>query len=231
MVVVLSSSTVDRGFEPGRVKPKTVIIVFAASPLNTQYKGERAKTGWFGIRIFCPSGATCLSANCCYKNPTMCVGPTKRNVILISSKWSFFSPWYTWCSWKCVPLALNTNKTDRHDIIEILLKVVLNTIKPSNRQFLVIWLDQLVYLPLSMNNFKTHLHVHKLINIILTLFITFHNFLKDHISGFYVLNPFFSNKYLQYNGPYFIWYRDLRPYDWHMTSTCVIFVLIYYIST
>ena len=66
MVVVLSSSSVDRGFEPGRVKPKTVIFVFAASPLNTQYKGERAKTGWFGISIMCQGGVTCLPADCCF---------------------------------------------------------------------------------------------------------------------------------------------------------------------
>jgi hypothetical protein len=36
-------------------------------------------TGWLGIRIVCPSGATCLSADCCsvsyhYKNPAKRVG-------------------------------------------------------------------------------------------------------------------------------------------------------------
>jgi hypothetical protein len=40
------------------------------------HEGERTKTGWLGIRIMCPSGAACLSADCCfsqlalYKNPT-----------------------------------------------------------------------------------------------------------------------------------------------------------------
>jgi len=24
--------------------------------------------GWLGIRIMCPSGATCLSADCCFSN-------------------------------------------------------------------------------------------------------------------------------------------------------------------
>jgi hypothetical protein len=66
MVSVLASSVVDRGFESGRVKPKTLKLVFVASPLSTQHLGERAKTGWLGIRIMCPSGATCLPADCCF---------------------------------------------------------------------------------------------------------------------------------------------------------------------
>jgi hypothetical protein len=31
--------------------PKTIHLVFVASPLSTQHSGERAKTGWLGIRI------------------------------------------------------------------------------------------------------------------------------------------------------------------------------------
>jgi hypothetical protein len=42
MVSVLVWSVVDRGFEPGWVKPKTKKLVFIASPLSTQHKGERA---------------------------------------------------------------------------------------------------------------------------------------------------------------------------------------------
>ena len=34
------------------------------------------------------------------------------------------------------PPVSSTNKTDRHDITEILLKVALNTIKPTNQSFL-----------------------------------------------------------------------------------------------
>ena len=66
MVSVLASSVVDREFEPRRVKPNTIKLVFVASPLSTQHSGERAKTGWLGIRIMCPSGATCLSADYCF---------------------------------------------------------------------------------------------------------------------------------------------------------------------
>ena len=38
------------------VKPKTIKLVFVASPLSTQHYGERAKTGWLRIRIMCLSG-------------------------------------------------------------------------------------------------------------------------------------------------------------------------------
>jgi hypothetical protein len=36
MVSMLASSVVDRGFESGLVKPKTIKLVFVASPLSTQ---------------------------------------------------------------------------------------------------------------------------------------------------------------------------------------------------
>ena len=60
MVSVLASSAVDCGFEP-----KTIKLLCVASPLSTQHKGERAKTGWLGIRM-CPSRATCLPTDCCF---------------------------------------------------------------------------------------------------------------------------------------------------------------------
>jgi hypothetical protein len=70
---VLASSTVDC-WSPDQVKSKTIKLVFVASPLSMQPKGERAK---------------------------------------------WFSP------------GSSTNKTDLHDITEILLKVAFNTIKPN----------------------------------------------------------------------------------------------------
>jgi len=54
-----------------RVKPKTIKLVFVNSPLSTQPLGERAKTGWFGIRIMCPSEATCLSADYLFSEPAL----------------------------------------------------------------------------------------------------------------------------------------------------------------
>jgi len=64
---------------PDQVKSKTIKVVYVVSPLSTQYKEERAKTGWFRIRIMCPSGVTCLSAELFQsvstkKNPTKHVG-------------------------------------------------------------------------------------------------------------------------------------------------------------
>ena len=75
-VCVLASSVVYRGFvclpqlwyivglSSSQVKPKTMKLVFAASPLRTLRVGSN--TGWLEIRIMCPSGATCLSADCCF---------------------------------------------------------------------------------------------------------------------------------------------------------------------
>ena len=45
MVTVLASSTKDR------------VLVFVTSPLCTQHEGEKAKTGWLGIRIIYRSEA------------------------------------------------------------------------------------------------------------------------------------------------------------------------------
>jgi hypothetical protein len=62
MVSVLTSSAVDRGFEPRSGQTNSTKLEFVASPLSTQHKGG-AKTGWLGIRIMCPSGAICLPAD------------------------------------------------------------------------------------------------------------------------------------------------------------------------
>jgi len=65
MVSVLASSVVDSGFEPGRIKQKTMQLVFVASLLRTQLEGGRRKTGWVGIGILCRCGATCIRVDCC----------------------------------------------------------------------------------------------------------------------------------------------------------------------
>ena len=33
---------------------------------SSSNKGERPMAGWFGIRIMCLSGATCLFSDCCF---------------------------------------------------------------------------------------------------------------------------------------------------------------------
>ena len=59
------------GLSPDRVKPKTIKLVFVASPLSTQHEGERAKTDWLGIGIMCPIEVqTVVSVSYHYKNPT-----------------------------------------------------------------------------------------------------------------------------------------------------------------
>ena len=50
----------DHGFEPGSVKPKTMKIFLAASPLSTLVLSSCSKN-WFGIRIMCLSGMTFLT--------------------------------------------------------------------------------------------------------------------------------------------------------------------------
>ena len=65
MISVLASSVVDRGFEPRSGQPndyKIGICCFSAKHEALRRKGER----WHGIRIMCPSGATCLSVDCCF---------------------------------------------------------------------------------------------------------------------------------------------------------------------
>jgi hypothetical protein len=66
MVSVLTSSAVDRGFEPRLGLTKHYKIgICCFSDKHTALR-KRAKTGWLGIRIMCPSGATCLPADCCF---------------------------------------------------------------------------------------------------------------------------------------------------------------------
>ena len=62
MVSVLASSAVNPGFEPRSDQTNAIKLILVASPLSAQHKGERANTSWLGIRIMCPSGATCLPA-------------------------------------------------------------------------------------------------------------------------------------------------------------------------
>ena len=55
------------GSSPDRVKPKTIKLVFVASPLNTQlYEKEQRLVGSESGYIMCPSAVTFLSADCCF---------------------------------------------------------------------------------------------------------------------------------------------------------------------
>jgi hypothetical protein len=80
------------GLSPDRIKPKTIKFVFVVSLQSTQQQRERANAGLIGIRVMCPSGATCLLADC-YQNPTKRVG--LANLIIISLNINLLSPWHS----------------------------------------------------------------------------------------------------------------------------------------
>jgi hypothetical protein len=46
-------------------------LVVATSPLTTQQYRVRTNTGWLGIWVMCPSGATCLPMDCCFGEPAL----------------------------------------------------------------------------------------------------------------------------------------------------------------
>ena len=67
MVSMLASSAIGREFEPWLSQTKayeTGICFFSVK--HAALKSKIAMTGWLGIRIMCPSGATCLSADSCF---------------------------------------------------------------------------------------------------------------------------------------------------------------------
>ena len=65
---VLASSAVDRGFElrSGQTKMTIKSVAVVSSAKHTALRRKNRDIGWLGIRIMCPSGATCLSAHCCF---------------------------------------------------------------------------------------------------------------------------------------------------------------------
>jgi hypothetical protein len=62
MVRVFASSAVELIGSNQRLIKIGICCFYAKHPALR----NRTKTGWFGIRIMCPSGATCLSADCCF---------------------------------------------------------------------------------------------------------------------------------------------------------------------
>ena len=72
MVSVPASSSVDCGFEHGRVKPKTRKWVYVPSPLSQQHEGVR--TGLARNQTDISVWSACLPADSCFsehsKNPT-----------------------------------------------------------------------------------------------------------------------------------------------------------------
>jgi hypothetical protein len=66
MVSVLASSAVDCWFEPRSGQIKDYEIDMCCFSVKLVPLRRKSNTGWLGIRIMCPNGATCLSAVCCF---------------------------------------------------------------------------------------------------------------------------------------------------------------------
>ena len=62
MVSVLTSSAVDREFEPQSGQTNGYEIYICCLSANDATLGVRANNDWIRIRIMCSSGAACLSA-------------------------------------------------------------------------------------------------------------------------------------------------------------------------
>ena len=66
MVSVLASSEVDIVFEPRSGQAKDYKIgICCFSPKHAALR-RNSKDWWIGSKIMCPSGATCLSMDCCF---------------------------------------------------------------------------------------------------------------------------------------------------------------------
>jgi hypothetical protein len=65
MVSLFAKNSVNRGFDPGRVKLRTNTLIVVASALSIHPQEKRTKTGWLGFRITCPSGVIYLHADWC----------------------------------------------------------------------------------------------------------------------------------------------------------------------
>ena len=61
MVSVLTTSAVDRGFKPRSGQTQEYKIGICCFSAKHAALGERAKTGWHGMKIMRPSGAICGS--------------------------------------------------------------------------------------------------------------------------------------------------------------------------
>ena len=65
------SWSVDRGFEPHSGQTKDYAIGICSFSAKHAVLRRRAKTGWLLIRIMCPSGTTCLPADCFQRASTI----------------------------------------------------------------------------------------------------------------------------------------------------------------
>ena len=66
MVSVLASTVIDRWFEPRLGKSKDFNVGICCFSAKHAALRRQSKDCWLGIRIMCPSGATCQLEDCCF---------------------------------------------------------------------------------------------------------------------------------------------------------------------
>jgi hypothetical protein len=71
IVSMLSSIMVCHGFKFWSDQTKVFKIVASTCLLIMLHLGVRANNSWLRIRIMCPSGATCLPTDCCFRELTL----------------------------------------------------------------------------------------------------------------------------------------------------------------
>ena len=68
---VFASRAVECGLEPRSSQPKDYEIgIYCFSGKHATLR-RNSKIGLLGIRIMCPSGATCLSVDCCFSEQAL----------------------------------------------------------------------------------------------------------------------------------------------------------------
>jgi hypothetical protein len=74
----------------GRIIPRNIKLVIAASLLNIHHSRVRVKTGWLKHRIMYASGATCLPVDCCFSQLCLKTHQKASKCNLFSSVWARF---------------------------------------------------------------------------------------------------------------------------------------------
>ena len=69
VVSVFALSVINRVFEPR--SGQTHDFKIGICSFFAMQQREKTKSGWIGIRIMCPSGATCLLMECCFSELTL----------------------------------------------------------------------------------------------------------------------------------------------------------------
>ena len=111
MTIVCVSSAVTRRFESRSGQTKYFEIDIFCFSTKHAYLRSKAETSWLQNRIVYPSGATCLTTDCCfsylhYKELFKIVGLIQSENDHHFIECNLIPPWYSWT--KMFTLALNS---------------------------------------------------------------------------------------------------------------------------